>query len=80
MLLSPPARIQGMIAPWASERFRLGTISSGSNSSRVPSPVQVGQAPCGELNEKLRGSISPKLNPQCDAGELLGEAHLPRHR
>ena len=40
-------------------------ISSGSNSSLTPRPVHSGQAPCGELNEKLRGSISPRLIPQC---------------
>ncbi len=40
------------------------TMSSGSNSSLVPRPVQSGQAPWGELKEKLRGSISPKLMPQ----------------
>ena len=38
--------------------------SSGSNSWSVPRPVQVGQAPCGLLKEKVRGSISGRLVPQ----------------
>ena len=36
--------------------------SAGSTSIVIPSPVQSGQAPCGLLNEKLRGSISPSAN------------------
>ena len=36
---------------------------SGSISSRVPRPVQAGQAPCGELNENVRGSSSSTVNP-----------------
>ena len=39
--------------------------SSGSTSSRVPRPSQVGQAPYGELKEKFRGASSSKLIPQC---------------
>ena len=35
----------------------------GSISSFDPSPVQAGQAPCGELNEKLRGSSSSTVKP-----------------
>ena len=33
-------------------------MSSGSISICEPSPVQRSQAPCGELNEKIRGSSS----------------------
>ena len=32
-------------------------------TSRVPRPVHVGHAPCGELNEKLRGSSSSIIVP-----------------
>src|SRR3990167_7148280 len=37
--------------------------TSSENSSFVPRPLQVGQAPYGELNEKRRGSISWNANP-----------------
>ena len=30
-----------------------------------PSPVQSGHAPCGELNENIRGSSSGIEVPQC---------------
>ena len=36
-----------------------GTTSAGSISIFTPRPVQSGQAPCGLLKLKLRGSISP---------------------
>ena len=49
----------GRIAPWRIERSGLARTRSGSGSRRVPSPVQVGQAPCGELKENVRGSTSP---------------------
>src|SRR6266480_6043183 len=52
----PPPR--GAIAPTASDRDGSGTLSSGSTSILVPSPVQSGHAPHGELNENERGSIS----------------------
>src|SRR3954471_1002583 len=35
-----------------------GTTRSGSISICEPSPVQRSHAPCGELNEKIRGSSS----------------------
>src|SRR6266487_1780613 len=54
----PP--LHGPIAPWASVLSGSGTTSSGSTSSRVPRPVQSGQAPHGELNENDRGSSSSK--------------------
>ena len=58
-------------------RSRLGMTSSGSNSCTMPRPVQAGQAPCGELNEKLRGSISPDAEAAVRAGEVLGEGQSP---
>ena len=52
-------RAKGRIrAPLAIDRERSGTTRCGSISRRMPSPVQVGQAPCGELKLKLRGSRS----------------------
>ena len=42
-----------------------GTTSSGSISIWEPSPVQRGQAPWGELKEKMRGSSSGIEMPQC---------------
>src|SRR5512132_289836 len=47
---------QGAMAPSLMDRSESGTTSSGSTSKRVPSPSHVGQAPYGELNEKLRGA------------------------
>src|SRR5215469_12164854 len=54
--MCPPP--QGAIAPSASDRDGSGTMSSGSTSILVPSPVQSGHAPHGELNENDRGSSS----------------------
>jgi hypothetical protein len=54
---------QGTIAPSRTERVPFGTTRSGSKSSVVPRPAQVGQAPWGELNEKSRGSSGGKLMP-----------------
>ena len=48
-------------------------IRSGSNSRVVPSPVQTGHAPCGELNEKLRGSISVSPTTPCTGQENFSE-------
>ena len=59
------APAQGPMAPCDSERSGFGTTSSGSTSKRVPSPLQAGQAPYGELNEKLRGASSSSEIPQC---------------
>lgn len=36
-------------------------MSSGSNSILTPKPLHSKHAPNGELKEKVRGSISPKL-------------------
>src|ERR1700730_1044087 len=41
-----------------------GTTASGSTSMRIPSPVHAGHAPCGLLNEKLRGAGSSIEMPQ----------------
>src|SRR4029079_11284505 len=56
-------RAHGTSAPSARLFERSGITRSGSISSLVPRPVQVGQAPCGELNEKLRGSNSSAVYP-----------------
>ena len=56
---------QGRIAPSASDSEGSGTIRSGSISICDPSPVQRGQAPCGELKENIRGSSSGIEVPQC---------------
>ena len=61
---SSVALAHGASAPSLTERSVSGTTSSGSTSSRVPSPSHVGQAPYGELNEKLRGAISSNERPQ----------------
>ena len=53
------------MAPSFSDSDGSGTISSGSISICEPSPVQRGQAPCGELNENIRGSSSGIEVPQC---------------
>ena len=54
---------QGTSAPALMLRDLSGMTRSGSMTSCVPRPVQVGQAPCGELNEKLRGSSSSIVVP-----------------
>ena len=45
------------------ERLGSARTRSGSISSRLPSPVQTGQAPCGELNEKFLGAGSSNEPP-----------------
>ena len=56
-------RDQGTMAPSAIERLRFGMTIAGSSSIFTPRPVHSRQAPCGLLNEKLRGSSSPKERP-----------------
>src|SRR5664280_578281 len=56
-------RDHGTSAPFAKDRFLLGRTRSGSISSRLPIPVQSGQAPWGELKLKLRGSSSSTVVP-----------------
>ena len=52
----------GRDRPVAQGRLRIGDDELGSTSFRVPSPVQTGQAPNGELNENDRGSSSSMAN------------------
>src|SRR5665213_2338274 len=59
--------LHGRIAPSAKVSFGFGITSSGAISKRVPKPVQSGQAPCGELKEKLRGASSGMLI--CPSGQ-----------
>ena len=40
-----------------------GTTKDGSKKVSTPSPSQAGQAPCGELKENSRGSISSMVKP-----------------
>ena len=49
--------------PRRSRAHGSGTSRSGSISSCAPRPVQRGQAPCGALNEKMRGSSSGSETP-----------------
>ncbi len=53
----------GAMAPSLSDRSPSGMTSSGSISNVVPRPSHVGQAPYGELNEKLRGAGSSNERP-----------------
>ena len=53
----------GTSAPFWRLLLVSGMTSAGSISRRVPRPAQAGHAPCGELNEKLRGSSSSIVNP-----------------
>src|SRR5687767_994577 len=59
-----PDLLQGFMAPSSKLNFLFGITNSESTSCLVPRPVHSGQAPCGELNEKSRGSIAGKLTPQ----------------
>src|ERR671911_647019 len=61
---SVPELAHGTTAPSLTLRSPLGTTSSGSISSRLPSPSQRSQAPCGLLNENVRGCISAIDAPQ----------------
>src|SRR5215204_7053647 len=54
----------GTTAPSLTLRSALGTTSSGSISSRLPSPSQRSHAPWGLLNEKVLGCISAIEAPQ----------------
>src|SRR3989304_717236 len=60
----------GLTAPCAIVKFLFGNTNSSSTSNFVPNPVQAGQAPCGLLKEKFRGSISIIFIPH------LGQANL----
>ena len=47
-----------LIAPSLMESFLFGIIRLGSTLRKMPSPVQVGHAPKGLLNENIRGDNS----------------------
>src|SRR3712207_3478665 len=61
---SVPELAHGTTAPSLTLRSPLGTTSSGSISSLLPSPSQRSHAPCGLLNEKVLGCISAIEAPQ----------------
>src|SRR4028119_2145385 len=54
----------GTTAPSLTLKSSFGTTSAGSISSRLPSPSQRTQAPCGLLNENVLGCISAMDAPQ----------------
>ncbi len=58
------------MAPSARVAVTSGTTSSGSTSMRVPSPLQTGQAPNGELKENERGSSS-SVSMVCSLGHAI---------
>src|SRR5919109_2595820 len=77
---SSRAEANGETAPSRIDRSGSGTTSSGSTSSRVPSPSHVAQAPYGELNEKFRGWSSSKDSPsnvQASFSENVTSSSLP---
>ena len=53
----------GSTAPSRSERRASGMIFPTSKTASSPSPLQCGQAPFGELNEKVCGAGSSKATP-----------------
>src|SRR5690606_22792475 len=55
-------RCQGRMPPSLMDRSMSKRVL-GSTSLIKPRPLQVGQAPCGELKEKVCGSISEKDLP-----------------
>ena len=55
--------LHGAIAPSPTDSAGSGTSSSGSITICAPRPWQCSQAPCGELNEKIRGSSSTSEGP-----------------
>ena len=67
----------GAIAPSASDFCSSGTTLRGSKSQVAPSPWQVVQAPCGELNEKARGDISGTLMPHTTQASLRENSRSP---
>ena len=73
---SPTARSR----PRARSCVGSGTTSAGSISGFVPSPLQSGHMPSGELNEKLCGESSGKPRSQWWHAELLGVERAPRRR
>jgi hypothetical protein len=70
-LSSPPVQLSermtlphGSIAPARTLFDGSGTTSAGSISGLVPSPLQSGHMPSGELKEKLCGDSSGNPCPQ----------------
>src|ERR1035438_303150 len=57
-------RVHPESAPSSMLNVGSGTTASGSTSRRTPRPVHTGHAPCGLLNEKLRGAGSSIEIPQ----------------
>ena len=76
--LSP--RDHGTIAPSASDLPSSGMTLAGSKSQVAPRPWQLGQAPCGELNEKARGDISGTLMPHTTQASLRENSRSPLSR
>src|SRR5438045_9008905 len=71
------------MAPCARLSSLLASTRSGSTSNLVPRPVQVGQAPWGVLNEKLRGSSDGSDVPsygQANCSAYRRSAHVPSGR
>src|ERR1700736_2402334 len=64
-------RVQPDSAPSLMLSDGSGTTASGSTSMRMPSPVHTVQAPCGLLNEKLRGAGSSIEMPQYTQAKSL---------
>ncbi len=64
----------GASAPSPIDSVGSGTTSSGSISIIDPRPVHRGHAPCGELNEKIRGSSSGMTGP------WSGQANFSEYR
>ena len=65
-----PSAARAAPRPRPATATSFGSTRSGSISSREPSPVQSGQAPCGELKVKFRGAGSSN-EPPCS-----GQAYL----
>ena len=66
--------------PRAIESDGSGTSRSGSISCCAPRPVQRGQAPCGELKEKMRGCELGQRDAVVRAGEVLARRASARRR
>jgi hypothetical protein len=71
------AAAHGAIAPSAMREVLVGDDELGVDLELGAEPVQAGQAPNGELNEKLRGSSSIE-RAVVGAGQVLAEASARR--
>ncbi len=67
----------GSSAPWSMLTDPSGTTRSGSISCVNPRPWQAGQAPCGLLKLKMRGSISGSEMPQWTQANFSLKVSLP---